>query len=514
MISGFGNNTVSALASDITATQTTFYVIPGAGEKFEQLLTTGNVNAGSPHSVYAKLTLTDSQGTVFEICHLTKVAGDSLTVIRGQEGTTPKGWSLNDVVANFATRGSEESFVQIEQLQGGDFTSATAGGTPNALTIALPSTYMNNASNDWALNTPLMIMPIAANTGAVTIQVTLAGKVVGTFPAYKGNKAQLEKGDILSGIPFICAMDNTKAYFTIVNPVNIYGALLRANNLSDLSDVAKAKENLELDKVGNYAAVPTTGGDVGYLKNATFYSTSPDSWEGAGGFASQYATPSAPFFIPYGYAAPQDVSSYAPIIKGSIYTEAHGYGTAVSFGALTSGGDKFASAVIHVIGDDGTAQAWLFDPLDGSFGCPGPVNAGSLNTGNINSSLGIYEQGQRVYSPNNPQPAPDLSPYIRGDACHQAGFVSQDINNPYMMYDGGTIVGIAPRDWVSQNFLTSVRQASATWSGAVGGGLQVPAGCVVIGARNNGSSDVAHMGLLYAAEQVCVNGNWVTIGLA
>ncbi len=101
--------------------------------------------------------------------------------------------------------------------------------------------------------------------------------------------------------------------------------------------------------------------------------------------------------------------------------------------------------------------------------------------GNLSTDAGgIYEMGQRVYSPNNPQ---NLSAY-------------------------------APVSWVNQFFLSSMRHASATWSGAVGGGLQVPAGCVVIGARNNGSSDVAKMGLLYAAEQIFVNGNWVTIGLA
>ncbi|WP_419761206.1 hypothetical protein [Salmonella enterica] len=39
MIIGFGNNVVSSLAADITASQTTIQVIPGAGAMFANLLT-------------------------------------------------------------------------------------------------------------------------------------------------------------------------------------------------------------------------------------------------------------------------------------------------------------------------------------------------------------------------------------------------------------------------------------------------------------------------------------------
>lgn len=304
-----------------------------------------------------------------------------------------------------------------------------------------------------------------------------------------------------------------KKLFLAIDNGRVSNALQKGNNLSDVESAATSRKNLELDKVGNYAAVPTAGGDVGYLDNSAHYYIKAGAWDGVGSFAAQYTNPVAPFLIPYGYIAPQDVSSYAPIIKGVIQTKTYGYGTAVSFGAYTSGGAHFANAVINVVGDSGTSLTWFFSP-DGSFGSPGGITA----NGNVVAANGsaIYESGGtvRVYSANNPPPQQDLSGYIRGDATNQAGFVSQNVDDPYMMYGGETIVNLAPRSWVSQNFLTSVRQASATWSGAVGGGLQVPAGCVVIGARNNGSSDVAHMGLLYAAEQVFVNGNWVTIGLA
>lgn len=227
MIIGFGNNVVSTIASDITATQTTFSVNPGSGGQFANLLTTDVSNPDSPHGIYAKITITDKQQTVFEICHLTGVSQDALTVIRGQEGTTAKGWSLNDTISNFATRGSEQKFVQSEQLQGGDYTAAKAGGTANALAISLPSTFFDNGATNWQLGTPILVTPIITNTGPATIQVTLSGKVIGTFPLYKGNKATLTAGDLIAGIPFCCVIDQTKTFFNVINPANASrGALL------------------------------------------------------------------------------------------------------------------------------------------------------------------------------------------------------------------------------------------------------------------------------------------------
>lgn len=256
-------------------------------------------------------------------------------------------------------------------------------------------------------------------------------------------------------------------------------------------------------------AVPAAGGNVGYLNNATHYSIKPDVWEGVGGFANQYAQPDAPFIVPYGYKAPRDISSYAPIVKGVIQTTSYGYGTAVSLGALTSGGQKFASAVIHAIGDSGVSAAWVFDPMDGSFSCPGavygsvlratnPPNPGSgqgthigwnesgsqgesvfinnkgggsggfafrtvnvnntqqtgyvrfsgvgdLNAqGNINTDTGgVFEKGQRVYSPNNRQPVNTNTANLGGGwwRCGDTGMIKQ-----------WGVVNKGSRGWSTVNF--------------------------------------------------------------
>ncbi|MEX1841198.1 phage tail protein [Enterobacter cloacae] len=225
MILGFGNNVVSSLASDITASQTTFSVIPGDGPLFASLLTSDFSNRSTTLKNYAKITLTDSGETAFEVCHLTAVSGDTLTVIRGQEGTAAKGWALKDVVANFATRGSENAFPQIAHIQSGFYTSGTAGGTANALTLELPTTFFLNGSADWVLKTPIVVYPSQNNTGAATLQLTMGGRVLGTFPLYKGNKAALVANDILKDVALVCLLDNTKTFFNVANPGAIYAGL-------------------------------------------------------------------------------------------------------------------------------------------------------------------------------------------------------------------------------------------------------------------------------------------------
>ncbi len=225
MILGFGNNVVSSLASDITSGQTSIPVFPGDGPLFAALLTSDFSNNSTELKNYAKITLTDSGETAFEVCHLLSVSGDTLTVVRGQEGTAAKGWSLKDVVANFATRGSENAFTQIAHVQSGFYTSGTAGGTANDLTLNLPTTFFLNGSADWVLKTPIVVYPTQNNTGAATLQLTMGGRVLGTFKLYKGNKAELVANDILKDVALVCLLDNTKTFFNVANPGAIYAGL-------------------------------------------------------------------------------------------------------------------------------------------------------------------------------------------------------------------------------------------------------------------------------------------------
>ncbi|WP_256125001.1 phage tail-collar fiber domain-containing protein [Enterobacter cloacae] len=168
------------------------------------------------------------------------------------------------------------------------------------------------------------------------------------------------------------------------------------------------------------------GGNVDYLDGASYYKTNPADWPGVGAFAHQYSNPVAPFTIPFGRSTPKGVSQYLPIIKGISSTQEYGFGSAVSFGILRTGNNDFGSAVVHIIGDNGSGAVYQFD-ANGVFNAPGQVysggiigaagdirsNGGSLYAagqvsvgGNVVAGSGVFESGGnvRVYSPNNPPP--------------------------------------------------------------------------------------------------------------
>ncbi|MDQ5598889.1 hypothetical protein RCE97_03060 [Klebsiella pneumoniae] len=98
------NNAKSVLAAGISASATVITVGTGAGALFPVPV---------PGQSYFKLTITDAATkTISEIMHVTSVSGDVMTVIRGQEGTAPRVWSTNDIVANLMTAGTFTSCLQ------------------------------------------------------------------------------------------------------------------------------------------------------------------------------------------------------------------------------------------------------------------------------------------------------------------------------------------------------------------------------------------------------------------
>lgn len=100
----FANNAQSSLAAPITAGALSLTVQAGAGALFP------NPSAGQQFS----LTLVDAAtGLLTEVVYCTARVGDTMTIVRAQEGTTALSWLAGDPVANLLTAGQMGAMVQV-----------------------------------------------------------------------------------------------------------------------------------------------------------------------------------------------------------------------------------------------------------------------------------------------------------------------------------------------------------------------------------------------------------------
>ena len=141
----FANNIKTTLSAPITTTSTTIIVSSGTGMPVP---TTGQTFL---------VTFVDaSTGLLYEIASCTTRSGNTLTVVRGKEGTTPLNWNAGDTVAMFPTAGTMQNFAQIS---GAAFTGAvsattlTASGLLTANTAYLPGGSIQVGANSPSANT-------------------------------------------------------------------------------------------------------------------------------------------------------------------------------------------------------------------------------------------------------------------------------------------------------------------------------------------------------------------------
>lgn len=201
----YANNAKTTLAAPVTSTQTTIAVAPGTGVLFP-----------SPTAGQAfKVTLVSaSSSSVYEICLCTARTGDTLTVIRGQEGTSGQPFVLNDIVGNFDTKGTMDNLIQTDQLQSQYYQYGVATGTANALATSIPSNLTAIPNGMY-----LTVIAAQANTGPATLNLTLGSTVVGTAAIIKGNNSPLASGDIpAAGYPLQLNYSATFGAWVLQNP--------------------------------------------------------------------------------------------------------------------------------------------------------------------------------------------------------------------------------------------------------------------------------------------------------
>lgn len=122
----FANNATTTIAGAISNSATSVNLAPGSGARFPTL-SAGQTFIG---------TFTDAAtGLLTEIVQVTARSGDTLTIVRAQEGTTGLAWNAGDIFANLWTAGQASAMAQgAPQMQKQVFTASGTFTAPAGIT--------------------------------------------------------------------------------------------------------------------------------------------------------------------------------------------------------------------------------------------------------------------------------------------------------------------------------------------------------------------------------------------
>ncbi len=162
----FKNNATATIAASISSSDTTIVLSSSSGSLFPVL------SAGQ----YFYATLYTALG-VYEIVKVTARAGDSLTVVRGQDGTSASSFTAGDGFAQRLVAASLDNFPQLDanntftgtnSFTGGTFTGGTLSGNtvtnPTLTGGTINNTPIGGVTRSTGAFTDVSISSLAANT--------------------------------------------------------------------------------------------------------------------------------------------------------------------------------------------------------------------------------------------------------------------------------------------------------------------------------------------------------------
>lgn len=216
----FANNASTTLASGISAGATTIVLATGNGAKFPL--------PGAGEGFFMTITDASTQLTN-EIVLCTTRTGDVCTVQRGQQDTTAVSWNAGDIIAQLVTKGDEQKMIQPDQLQSQLYTATDAVGT-NSLTATLNSEL--TALPD---SLTFVMRAAAANTGAVTLTLSLGSTVLSAHNVIKYGGSALNADDIpAAGYPCVLVWSAALGGYVLCNPASATAGSIAGGAANDL----------------------------------------------------------------------------------------------------------------------------------------------------------------------------------------------------------------------------------------------------------------------------------------
>lgn len=219
----FANNAESALAGGISNTATSCALEAGGGALFP--------NPGSGE-YFVMTFVSQSNPLINEIVWVTARTGDTLTIVRGQEGTSAVAWNAGDFAIMQNTAGTMRALAQLQQAQSQSTNYSTDTGTVNAIIATLSPAPANAAA--------LVGMPIrirVANATTITNPVVTVNGIAAQTIVNSDGSALLV-GQIKADMIIEVVSDGTNMQLmsvtTITPPVVIATACYLSKSGTDL----------------------------------------------------------------------------------------------------------------------------------------------------------------------------------------------------------------------------------------------------------------------------------------
>jgi hypothetical protein len=211
----FANNVNTTLAAAVTSSSTTL-----------TLASSNNLPSSIPSGSYFALTLNDAATrSVFEVVYATSISGATVTVIRGQEGTTAQNWQVGDYIYASNTAGILSSFAPVEGSANNPFAVAPASSSApqNAPQYGQMFQLLTPSASGNITLTALRTIVVPTATSAITLTMQ-----PGTIGA---QECQIEgtsygvtvQSNVSSGSPQFTLPDGSVVYSF---PLTTYGASL------------------------------------------------------------------------------------------------------------------------------------------------------------------------------------------------------------------------------------------------------------------------------------------------
>lgn len=207
----FGNNDTTTLGSALSSGATSLTVATGAGASLP--------NPNPATGQFFLLTLWGANNpsqNPNEIVMVTARSGDSMTIVRAQEGTTAQNWNVGDNVQLLPTAGTLANLAQQVDVQQQTGNWAQGGGSPNAITLTLSPAPVSLASLE---GVPIRVYNAnTTNTGAATLNVNGLGAA---SILYQGQP--LLAGDLPSNLAFFEVIYDLTNFEMLSPPANSRG---------------------------------------------------------------------------------------------------------------------------------------------------------------------------------------------------------------------------------------------------------------------------------------------------